>query len=730
MSLSRQQLYSAVFKDPKPSSLALKACDIALEACSLPKEGKVRSFEVAIILADLNLDEGTLIATLISDKSLIAVYSEQNILSLFGEGVSELTKGIRKLNSFKEFSGISTSNQAQTENMRQMLLAMTSDIRIMIVKLAYRVARLRCLKNEPKEVQLLIATETQLIFAPLANRLGIAQLKWELEDLSFRFLQPKTYRKIASQLDSKRTEREAYIANLIENLEEMFLKRFSTKSNHFRITGRPKHIYSIWKKMSRKNLPINELYDLRAVRIYVESIEQCYEVLGMIHSRWNYVKEEFDDYIASPKENGYQSIHTVIIGDENKTVEIQIRTQEMHFSAEYGIAAHWRYKEGAKNIDASLEKSIDLVRQILEYNDNPDLLNEISTELLSEHIYVLTPADEVISLRKGSTPLDFAYYIHTELGHRCRGAKVNGGIVPLTYSLKIGDKVEVLTVKEGKPSRNWLNPNLNYLGTSRARTKVRTWFNQQNRDINQEAGENLYNKELRRLHAHNIDIKSLLSRFKLEAKEDFFENIGRGQINEAQLTNSIQRLIKPKEDLNKIALQSRIDFATDDTHDNFHFDDNKLTASCNAYVVGAPQLTTKLAPCCQPTTKKEIIGFVTRGRGITVHDKLCNNILNFSYEDQQRLIEVSWSCNEKVISYEATLELLCFDRKGLLKDVFFLLTNENINLIESNTKSDKNDGTVLMKFVIELEDRIDIGGLLYKLEAINNIETASINFNN
>jgi len=716
--MTPQQLQTKVFKKGTDSALSIKACEIALESYNLPKKGHVYSVEVALILADLNLDEGTVIATLISDRNLESIYSEQNIKDLFSEEIAELTKGIRKLNSFKEFSSSSISNQSQTERMRQMLLAMTSDIRMMIVKLAYRVARLRNLKDEPEEVQVLIANESLLIFAPLANRLGIAQLKWELEDLSFRYLKPTIYKEIASQLDSKRVEREEYINNIIQTLKDMFEDKMAKESEHFRITGRPKHIYSIWKKMSSKNVSIDELYDLRAVRIYVDTIEQCYEVLAMINSRWNYVKKEFDDYIARAKQNGYQSIHTVIYGDDNKTVEIQIRTQEMHHNAEYGVAAHWRYKEGSKHIDSSLEQSINLVRQMLEYNDNPDLLNEISTELQSEYIYVMTPTDEVFTLSKGSTPLDFAYNIHTKLGHRCRGAKVNGRIVPLTYVLNIGDKVEILTIKDGTPSRNWLNPNLNYLGTSRARTKVRSWFNQQDRSINIEAGESLYNKEIKRLHAQHVDLDKILDKFKMENKTILFENIGRGQINERQLNNSIQNFITPREDLGEKTRQAKL-FATTEPKEN---------SDLKAIVEGAPQLATHLAPCCQPTTEDDIVGYVTRGRGITVHSKLCNNILNLTHDEQKRLISVNWNTKptfEKT-SFNADLNILCFDRKGLLRDVFNLFSKFDINLTSSKTNSDKKDGSVTMQFSVEIDSNINIGQILDLLETIDNVEMVSI----
>lgn len=723
--MTPQELYLQVFKkefnDQEDDALSFKACEIAVEAEELPKIARVRSADVAVVLAGLNLDRDTLIATLLSDGNLDEAYPIEKLKSLFSPNIVQMVSEIRRLNAIKEFNAASATNEVQTERLRQMLLAMTSDIRIMIVKLAYRVVRLRNLKNEPDNVKEQIANETQLIFAPLANRLGIAQLKWELEDLSFRYLNPELYKSIAQQLDSKRAGREAFISNVIDTLKAMFHE----KNMDFKISGRPKHIYSIWKKMSKKNLPIDELYDLRAVRIYVDSIEQCYEVLGMVHSRWNYIKGEFDDYIASPKENGYQSIHTVIIGAENKTVEIQIRTYEMHRHAEYGVAAHWRYKEGGKKLDARLEQSINLVRQMLEYNDNPDLLNEISTELLSEHIYAMTPTDEIITLSKGSTPLDFAYYIHTELGHRCRGAKVNGRIVPLTYQLKTGDKVEVLTVKSGEPSRNWLNPNLNYLGSSRARAKVRHWFNHQNKEANRDAGEAIFNKELRRLHAQDIHVDQLVQQFKSESVSDFFEALGRGQINDRQLNSAIQKQLKP--------LQKHItsqDPAKIKVTDSIHLTDNRHEPA-RAYVIGSPQLKTQLAPCCHPTEQDEIIGYVTRGRGITVHKKDCNNILNLNYEEQKRLIAVSWTRHQEelVETYEAELSVLCFDRKGLLRDIMTLLTSMDINILRSDTSSDKSDGTVTMQFVLELDSHISVGNLLDQLEQIDNVETASINLN-
>lgn len=709
-----ESLYQDVFHNQEHDALALRACEMALEANNLPHQTLVRSADVAIILAKLNLDRDTLIATLISDVDLETYYPIEQVIEIFGNNIAQLVIGVRRLNHFKDFQNASYSNEVQTERLRQMMLAMTSDIRIMIVKLAFRVARLRNLKHETEEVRRQIASETQLIFAPLANRLGIAALKWELEDLSFRFLHPETYKDIAKQLDSKRGEREIYISNVIRTLKGMF----DGSDIDYHISGRPKHIYSIWKKMSRKKLPIDELYDLRAVRIYVENIQQCYEVLGMIHSRWTYIKDEFDDYIASPKENGYQSIHTVIIGEQNLPVEIQIRTHEMHHHAEFGVAAHWRYKEGGQTVDASLEQSINLVRQMLEYNDNPDLLNEISTELLSEHIYVMTPKNEIITMSKGTTPLDFAYQIHTELGHRCRGAKVNGKIVPLTQQLKTGDRVEVLSVKGGTPNRNWLNPNLNYLGSSRSRTKVRHWFNLQDKEANIESGEALFGREIKRLHAEHISARQLTERFKLDDVEAFFEALGKGQINERQLNNALQKMINPEAQNKRppspayIAPEDRIEIGA-------------------AYVVGSPKLKTTMAPCCQPKIGDDIIGYVTRGRGVTVHKQDCANILNMTFEEQQRLIEVAWHGHHQPIDvvYDADLTILSFDRKGLLRDVMACLADLDINMNRSDTQTDKENGTVTMLMNIDIEPDTNISALLDQLEQVANVESATINLN-
>jgi len=699
--------------DDQSDKLTL-ACNMAIEADNLPQLSIVRSHDVAVVLSDLKLDYETILATLVSDHNLEPLYPYDDISNIFGQQTASLVKGIRKLNQFKEFDLEQKSNDIRNERLRQMLLAMTSDLRIMIVKLAYRVVRLRELKHESNEVRQQIAYETELIFSPLANRLGLAQLKWELEDLSFRYTHPEEYKKIAKQLQSKRSEREDYIQTVLSTLNSMLQSADHTA----RISGRPKHIYSIWKKMQRKQLPIEELYDLRAVRIFVDSVQLCYEVLGLIHSRWNYVREEFDDYIATPKENGYQSIHTVIIGPEGKTVEIQIRTPEMHHHAEYGVAAHWLYKEGAQSgFDRNLEQSISNIRQILENSDDPDIFKEVSTELQSSHIYVMTPNNEIITLRQGATPLDFAYQIHTELGHRCRGAKINGRIQPLSYVLSTGDKIEILTIKNGEPSRNWLNPNLGYLTSNSAKNKVRSWFNKQNKAENIIAGESLYQKEVKRLHAESIDLKNILKRFKQDKPEVFFEDIGKGRINQRQIISAIQQSIKPKNSVQPALLLK-------ETHP---LDLEKTDQNDIAYVVGAIHIKTTLSPCCTPAPFDDITGFVTRGKGITVHKADCQNILNLSYEDKQRLIEVSWNKEQaETPSFKANLNILAFDRKGLLRDVMATLVDLDINLISSHTETNEKDNTVTMKLGLKLDYSTNLGDLLDNIEVITNIESASI----
>ncbi|AHF01265.1 (p)ppGpp synthetase [Thiomicrospira aerophila AL3] len=716
--MSPEQLAQSLF--PKKalgdmSKAMLDACQLALEAQALPMIHSVSSLEACSVLTQLNLDDTTYIATLASDSNLIPYYSSDDLAKRFDPQCVKLIEGIRRLNQFKEFDPNTHSDAVQTERLRQMLLAMTSDIRMMVVKLGYRVARLRNLKHEPEPVRKQIAAETQLIFAPLANRLGIAQLKWELEDLSFRFLEPDLYKKIASELADKRVERENYIENLISYITQLL----ANAGIHARVTGRPKHIYSIWKKMSRKTQRLDDLYDLRALRIYVKDVAECYRCLSLVHEQWNFIRDEFDDYITSPKDNGYQSIHTVVMGPEGKTVEIQIRTHEMHQHAEYGIAAHWKYKEGGKGYDARLEASINSMRQLLEHRDDAEVFDEISTELQSQHIYVLTPTNQIITLPQDATALDFAYAIHTDLGHGCRGAKINGHIIPLTQALKTGDRVEILAMRNGEPNRNWLNPNLGYIKTSRARTRIRSWFNRRNKEANIESGEQLYAREAKRLNAKHIPVTDCAKYFGFDQLKDFYEALGKGQLNERQLLNALQKLVQPGllTQRKLLPIGSAKPEAMLNSSDQPH-----------AYVVGAPNLRTTLAPCCVPKPGDDIVGFVTRGRGVTIHRQDCNNILNLADHDRQRLIAVNWlgQAEPPPRILQLTLHILAFDRKGLLRDVMSKLTDFDVNLTRSNTLTNQEEGTVDMALDIEVSEHTNLGALLDQVEAITNIEEVSI----
>jgi GTP pyrophosphokinase len=707
--LLAQKIFPNRDPDQLPPTL-IEACRLALEAEALPNRRVISSLEAINALLPLNLDDNTITATLISDLNLEPLYPIEKLEAEFGANIAKLVEGIRKLNNFKEFDPNTHSDQIQTERLRQMLLAMTSDIRIMVVKLGYRVARLRHLKFEDEATRRQVAEETQLIFAPLANRLGMAQLKWELEDLSFRFLHPDTYKSIAIQLADKRTERESYIRSFTANLQSILLDEGIIAE----ITGRPKHIYSIWKKMSKKQLGIDELYDLRAVRVYVKHVSECYRVLSLVHSQWNFIRSEYDDYVTTPKENGYQSIHTVVIGPQGKTVEIQIRTYEMHEHAEHGIAAHWKYKEGGKGYDANLEASISNMRQLLENRTDSEVFDEISTELQSQNIYVLTPKNQIITLPQGATALDFAYAIHSELGHSCRGAKLNGRIIPLTKALDTGDRVEILAIKHGEPNRNWLNPNLGYLKSSRARTRIRHWFNKRDRHLNIEQGEQLYLREIKRLHAHTITPKDIAKYFLFDEEKDLFEALGKGQLNERQLISALQKRLHPQ--TQKLTLKS-----------SYH---NSLLslADDQPYVVGAPQLKTLLAPCCHPKPGDQVVGFVTRGRGITVHTSDCANILNLSNPDRQRLIEVNWGQASDVQDdiYVMTMHILAFDRKGLLRDIMSKLTDLDVNLVRSNTITQKQDRTVEMQLDLEVSSQTDLSALLDQIEALPNVEEVSL----
>ena len=505
------------------------------------------SLAVAEILNDLRLDYEAIAAALLHDVVEDTTITLQEIEDRFGTVISHLVDGVTKMDVIGEYDGTADKSRDDTrvENLRKMLLAMVEDVRVVLVKLADRLHNMRTLKALPREKQLRIARETLDIFAPLANRLGVWQLKWELEDLSLRYLEPEVYKEIAGKLAERRVDRERYIEDFIASLS-LELEAAGIKAE---VYGRPKHIYSIRNKMRRKDIDFEHIFDMRAVRILTDTVQDSYGALGVVHTQWPHIAGEFDDYIATPKENNYQSIHTAVIGPEGNIVEVQIRTHAMHEHNELGIASHWRYKEGRKQ-DTGLDQKIAWLRQLLEWKDEvsdaSEFVDRVKAEVFEERVYVFTPQGQVIDLPLGATPIDFAYAIHSEVGHRCRGAKVNGRIVPLTYALKNGEQVEVLTVKKGGPSRDWLSPHLGYIKTPRARSRIQHWFRQENYEQNVVLGRQLLEKELHRMALGDVSFEKLARKLKFNKADDMFRMLAEGELKPARVVHAVQELIAPQ----------------------------------------------------------------------------------------------------------------------------------------------------------------------------------------
>jgi len=576
---------------------------------------------------------------------------------------------------------------------------------VVLIKLADRLHNMRTLAALGEERQRRIARETMDIFAPLANRLGIWQIKWELEDLAFRYLESADYRRIAGFLAERRIDREAYIEQFMATLRTE-LANAGIKAD---VSGRAKHIYSIWRKMIRKHKDFEQIYDVRAVRVLVDSVRDCYGALGIVHSLWQHVPGEFDDYIATPKENNYRSIHTAVIGPEGKTVEVQIRTYQMHNESELGVAAHWRYKESAKS-DKSFDDKIAWLRSLLEWKDEvaeaTDFVDQFKSEVFSERVYVFTPKGNIVDLPAGATPLDFAYHIHTNVGHRCRGAKVNGQMVPLTYALKTGDRVEVLTVKEGGPSRDWLSPHLGYLQTSKARQKVSQWLRLQNLDASIAQGREVLEREFHRLGLADINYEKLASRFEQQNVDSFLAAIGRGDIKPAQLVNAVQELVEPAVREERPAVVARAPM--------------EQRRPTGVSIQGVGNLLTRMARCCNPLPGDPIVGFITRGQGITIHRRDCPNALRHQGEHGERMIEVNWGAEEGA-TYPVQVEVIAYDRSGLLRDISALLANEKVNVIAVNTATDKQQHVAHMTFTLEIPNIDALARVLALIDQIPNV---------
>lgn len=660
---------------------------------------------VAAILHQLGLDSEALTAAIIFPAVKEDEIHIDKIAELLGEGCAKLIQDVKQMEALGKLRRLDQRRSHQLENLRKMLLAIVSDIRAVLITLAQRLWQLRNASAISSEEQIQLAQETLYVYAPLANRLGIGQLKWELEDLSLRYLEPEIYKQIAKWLASRRDERENYIKNVIAVLEEA-LKQNGIQD--FQISGRVKHIYSIYRKMRRKSSDYSEIYDVSAVRVLVASIADCYVVLSIVHQLWKQIPKEFDDYIAHPKTNGYRSIHTAVIGPDGYNVEVQIRTQQMHQEAELGLAAHWRYKEGGKQ-KANYEEKIAWLRQVMEWQK--EVTKEISLEsnkqqtqdLFADRIYVFTPTGDIVDLPQGATPLDFAYHIHSEVGHRCRGAKVNGNIVPLTYGLRTGERIEILTAKQPNPSRDWLNTHLAYLKTQRARAKVQHWFKAQDHAQHVAAGHALFEKELRRLGlGQTLSLEDIAEKLNYKSSDDLLAALGLGDIRIAQILHCLQ----PSEADAVIA--SPLTRAPTK---------KKLG---DIQIIGVGNLLTQMARCCKPLPGEPIIGFITRGRGVSVHRQDCTNILHANENTKKRFIEVNWG--EKVDNtYPVDLYLEAYDRQGLLRDITTMLATEKINLLEIQTQTDKNSHKAHVYLTIEIANLAILEKILDRLQHIPNI---------
>ena len=664
----------------------------------------------ATILAELSLDAGTLAAALTHDLPELDDRAAAELRRELGDDIADLVLSVCRMHGIGRFRDAAELEAAvhgeRAEGMRKMLLAMARDVRVVFIALAERLHDLRAARDLPAAERARLARETQDIYAPLANRLGIWQLKWELEDLSFRFLEPETYQDLARRLSERRRDREAYIDTVCRRLRTAL----EAEGIDAHVYGRPKHIYSIYRKMQRKGLRFDDLYDLRAVRILVDDERACYGALGIVHGLWTPIPREFDDYIATPKENNYRSLHTAVVGPEGKPLEVQIRTHEMHAEAELGIAAHWRYKEGGRQ-DAAFDQRIAWLRQILDWpgeaEEEGDFVDRVRAEIFADRVYALTPQGDVLDLPRGATPLDFAYHIHTELGHRCRGARINGRIVPLTRPLENGDQVEILTSRESRPSRDWINPELGYLYTNRARGKVRTWFRQRDHDKNVAAGRQALDRERRRLGVEDVTTDEIVRRSRYARTEAFLAALGRGEVTSGQIASLLRDRLLPRRP------QPPAEGTRRGRGERAGRDDD-IT------VEGVGDLLTRIAGCCSPAPGDPIVGFITRGAGVTIHRQDCPNIEHLRQREPERMMEVSWR-SEPAGRYPVRVHVQAAILDSPLSEMTRVCGHEGVRLDGVQTRPEGADG-----YRIDLDVRVSdvrqLTRLMDKLAGVEEIE--------
>ncbi|WP_210396714.1 GTP diphosphokinase [Motiliproteus sediminis] len=706
-------------------NVLLRACEVSREAQDkmparedLWAENTPGSFitglEMAEILADLRLDQDALVAAVLYRGVREKKLSIRRVRDEFGDPVAKLVSGVLQMAAIGNIihptpDSVLGQSEGQLDNVRKMLVTMIEDVRVALIKLAERTCAIRAVKNSDRKRRYRVAREVFDVYAPLAHRLGIGHIKWELEDLSFRYLQPNAYKQIAQLLDEKRLDRQQYINDVLATLRGE-LEKAGIEGE---LMGRAKHIYSIWRKMQRKQIDFHQVYDVRAVRILVPEPRDCYAVLGIVHSLWKNIPHEFDDYIASPKKNGYRSLHTAVFGPSGKVLEVQIRTFQMHDDAELGVCAHWLYKgTDTSSKSDSYENKIAWLRQVLEWQDDignaSELVDQLKGDIEHDRIYAFTPDGHVVDLGAGATPLDFAYRVHTEVGHRCRGAKINGRIVPLTTKVKTGDQVEILTTKSGGPSRDWMNPNLGFVTSSRARAKIRHWFKEQARDQNLVAGRHIAERELKRLALTDISYEALAERLHFNHAEDLYVALGAGDLRISQLIGAAQR----SPEGHPIDDQLALDFAASGRERRRKADE--------VTICGVGNLLTTIAACCKPMPGDDIVGYITQGRGVSIHRQDCLNALQLEDLEHERMIEVSWGEGEGS-HYTVDIRIDAYDRHGLLRDIMVVTANEKVNVLAVNTRTDKTQSTAGLLITLEIARLEDLGRLMDKISQLPNI---------
>ncbi len=708
--------------------VACRALDFVIAAANTSARTDALSRAIASveILLGIEVDSETLAAALIFGAIPKNEMDTAMIADPFGAEVAGLVNGVIRAGRLEAVAAGTPSptaganNTPSVEILRKMLLAMADDVRVVLIKLAERVVYMRSITKADESVRRVAAEQTRDLFAPLANRLGVFAIKWELEDLSFRFFEPELYKRIATLLDGKRGEREAYIKSVLTSLRGE-LDQLHIKAE---IAGRPKHIWSIHRKMQSKNLAFELLYDIRAVRVLVDSVADCYAVLGLIHDLWQPIAGEFDDYIAQPKANNYQSLHTAVIDGDGKTLEVQIRTHEMHNASEHGVAAHWRYKEGGAHktaADKRFESKISWLRQVLEWKremvDQSGFSEQIKQGLFNDTVYVFTPQGKVVDLPAGSTPVDFAYHVHTDLGHRCRGAKLDGQIVPLITKLQNAQRVEILAAKQGGPSRDWINPQLGYLASHRALAKVRAWFRQEYFEVDVANGRQTLERELARNSATAIALEKVAGALHHRDLEECLAEIGRGEITPHQIELALRVLMTTKPEASPV-----LEFGALPSDEMIKglsaVKSDKISGG--VLVLGVNNIATLVAKCCKPLPNEPIIGFVTKTRGVMVHRLDCINITSLSSEQRERLMPAQWG-NVDQQPFAADIEVTAMDRQGLLRDVSEALSHERINVTAVNTIT--RGSLASMRFTVEIKRGEELVRLLRTVAEVPGVET-------